>query len=268
MIARERPGQDVYTCWWSFIDPETALTPLDLVLRDELQKQGFEVIDHTRMISQIAGSNVYGCLDLQPEALQELGRRFQADLVITARVQAGPSAERSGDSSTPSFQAGITGRAVKTDDQSSLASIETYMPSSGEGEDSAYDSALKNVSRSFARHIGEQIALRWSKESKGALTTTLNVSGISSYLDLTAFKNSLKKNIPAITAIAQKSSAARGVLLELESSTDTLTLAQALDGKQFENFTISITRIAPPLIEAEVRVSAETVEPEEQEVDL
>ena len=59
MIARQPPGRDIYTCWWSFIDPETALTPLDLALRDELQKQGFEVIDHSRMIIQISGSNVY-----------------------------------------------------------------------------------------------------------------------------------------------------------------------------------------------------------------
>ena len=46
---------------------------------------------------------------------------------------------------------------------------------------------------------------------------------------------------------------------------------QAMEGKEFENFTISVTRIAPPLIEADVRVSAEKVEPEElepQEDDL
>ena len=268
MIARQRPGQDVYTCWWSFIDPETALTPLDQILRDELQKQGFEVIDHTRMISQITGSHVYGCLDVDVEDLQALCRQFQADMVITARVQAGPAADRSGDSFEQAFQAGITGRAVKTDDGSSLASIETYMPSSGEGEDSAYDSAIKNAARMFARQIGEQIAQRWSKESKGVLITTLSVSGIASYFDFTRFKNALKKNIPAINAIVQKSAAAKGALLELESSADTVTLAQAMEGKEFENFTISVTRIAPPLIEADVRVSEEKVEPAEQEENL
>jgi len=165
-------------------------------------------------------------------------------------------------------QANIVGRAVKTDDGSILASIETYMPSSGESDDSAYDSAIKNASRTFARQIGEQIAQRWSKENKGVLITSLSVSGISSYSDFTAFKNALKKNIPAITAIEQKSVAARGALLELESGSDTLALAQELEGKQFEGFTISVIRIAPPLIEAEVSVSRGKEGPEEQEEAL
>jgi hypothetical protein len=101
--------------------------------------------------------------------------------------------------------------------------------------------------------------------------TTLSVTGISSYLDFTRFKNALKKNIPAITTITQKSAATKGALLELESGSDTVTLAESMEGKEFENFSISVTRIAPPLIEADVRVSAEKVEPEElepQEDDL
>lgn len=265
MIARQPPGRDVYTCWWSFIDPETALTPLDHVFRDELQKQGFEVIDHSRMIAQITGSHVFGCLDMDVEDLQALGRQFQADVIVTARAQAGPPAHTSGDSFAQEVQANIAGSAVKTDDGSSLASIETYMPSSGEGDDPAYDSALKNASRTFARQMGEQIARRWSKDSKGVLITALSVSGISSYADLTRFKNALKKNIPAINAVEQKSAAAKGALLELESGSDTLTLAQELEGKQFEDFTISIIRIAPPLIEAEVSVSGGKEDLQDQE---
>jgi hypothetical protein len=271
MIARQPPGRDVYTCWWSFIDPETALSTLDLALSDELQKQGFEVVDHSRMITQISGSNVYGCLDVDGEDLQALGRQFQADVVINAKAQAGPAAVRSEGSPAQEIQANIVGRAVKTDEGSTLASIESYMPSSGESDAPAYDSALRNAARAFARQIGEQLSQRWSKETKGVVITTLSVTGISSYLDFTRFKNALKKNIPAITTITQKSAAAKGALLELESVSDTVTLAQAMEGKEFENFSISVTRIAPPLIEADVRISAEKVEPEElepQEDDL
>jgi hypothetical protein len=265
MIARQPPGRDVYTCWWSFIDPETALTPLDLALRDELHKQGFEVIDHSRMITQISGSNVFGCLDVDGENLRALGRRFQADVVINAKAQAGPAAERSEGAPAQEMQAHIAGRAVKTDDGSVLATIESFMPSGGEGDDPAYDSALRNAARAFARQIGEQISQRWSKETKGVVITTLSVTGIASYLDFTRFKNALKKNIPAIDAIVQKSAAAKGALLELESGSDTVTLAQTMEGKEFGNFSISVTRIAPPLIEVDVRVSAEKVEPEELE---
>jgi|GEM_PF-1204897 len=268
MIARQPPGRDVYTCWWSFVDPENGLTPLDLTLRDELQKQGFEVIDHSRMAAQISGTNLYGCIGVDGENLRALGRQFQADVVINARAQAGPAAERSEGAPAPEMQANITGRAVKTEDGSTLASIETYMPSGGEGDVPTYDSALAGASRTFARQIGEQISQRWAKQTKGVLITTLSLSGISSYLDFTRFKNALKKNIPAINAVVQKNAAAKGTLLELESGSDTVTLAQAMEGKEFENFTISITRIAPPLIEAEVRVSEEKAEPEEEEENL
>lgn len=265
MIAWQPPGRDVYTCWWSFIDPETALTPLEVVIRDELQKQEFEVIDHSRMISRITGSGVFGCLGMDVEDLQALGRQFQADVIITARAQAGPAAYGSGDALEREVQAHIAGGAVKTGDGSSIASLETYMPSSGESDDSAYDSALKNASRIFARQIGEQIARRWSKDSRGVLITALSVSGISSYADFSRFKSALKKNIPAINAIEQKTATARGALLELESGSDTFTLAEELERKRFDDFTISITRIAPPLIEAEVSISAENVQPQERE---
>lgn len=268
MIARQPPGRDVYTCWWSFVDPETSLTPIDLALRDELQKQGFEVIDHSRMITQISGSNVFGCLDVAGENLQALGRQFQADVVINATAQVGPAALRSEGAPAQEVQANIAGKAVKTDDGSTLASIESYMPSSGENDGPAYDSAIRNAARAFARQIGEQISQRWSKETRGVVITTLSVTGISSYLDFTRFKSALKKNIPAISSITQKSAAATGALLELESGSDTVTLAQAMEGKEFESFSISITRIAPPLIEADVRVSAETVEPEAEEENL
>ena len=263
MIAQQRLSQDFYTCWWSFIDPETALTPLDQMVRDDLQKQGFEVIDHTYMIQQITSTNVYGCLDIKAEALQAVGKQFQADVVIIGNAQVEPADDKGQGPLTTSVQASIAARAVKTADGSSIAALETFMPSAGENADDAHNGALKKAARTFAHQMGEQIALRWTKESKGVLITTLSVSGISSYIDFSRFKSALKKNIPAITAIVQKSTAAKGALLELESSADTLSLAQEMGNKQFEDFTLSLKRISPPLIEAEVRVTREEAEQQE-----
>lgn len=263
MIAQQKLNQDFYTCWWSFIDPETSVTPLDEMLRSELQKQGFEVIDHTYMIQQITSTNVYGCLDIKPEALQAVGKQFQTDVVIIGNAQVEPAVDKSQTPPAASAQASIEARALKTADGSSIAALETYMPSTGENAEAAHNGALKKAASTFAHQMGEQIALRWTKETKGVIITTLSVSGISSYIDFSSFKNALKKNIPAISAIVQKSTASTGALLELESNTDTLSLAQEIGNKHFEEFTISLKRIAPPLIEAEVRINREETEGQE-----
>lgn len=252
MIAQRRLNQDFYTCWWSFIDPETALTPLDELVRSDLRQQGFEVIDHTHMIRQIASTNVYGCLDIKADALQAVGKQFQADVIIIGNAEVEPAGERDRDTPATSVQASITARAVRIADGSGLAAVETYMPSSGENADAANNGAFRKAARTFAHQMGEQIALRWTKENKGVLITTLSVSGITSYIDFSTFKNALKKGIPLIDTIVQKSTAATGALLELESSADTLALAQEIGNKRFEEFSISLKRIAPPLIEAEV----------------
>ena len=56
------------------------LTTIDSTVRNELQKRGFEVMDHTSMIKKITTSKVFGCLDIRPENVQALGKQFQADL--------------------------------------------------------------------------------------------------------------------------------------------------------------------------------------------
>ena len=50
MISLQRLIQNFYRCWWSFIDPEKELTVIDQVLKMELQKKGFEVIDRKSVV--------------------------------------------------------------------------------------------------------------------------------------------------------------------------------------------------------------------------
>jgi len=259
MITQQRLGKSFYTCWWSFIDPEKELTLIDKVLREELQKEGFEVIDHTYRIQETPISKVYGCLDLKLNAIQTLGTQFKADIAITGNAQVELTDEIE-DPPKKSVQASITAKAVKIEDGSVVTTLDTYIPATEDDEETAQRVALEKASYTLARQMGKQISLRWVKEHSGITLTTLRVSGLSNYLDFSRLRSDLKKEVPEIQNLLQKTVSNEGSLIEVESTLDTSSLAQQIGSKQFENFTISINNISHNMIEIEVRPKSEILE--------
>jgi hypothetical protein len=247
MISQQRLNQDFYTCWWSFIDPVKELTTIDQMVRNELQKAGFEVIDHTLMVPKRM-TGVYGCLDIGPEAMQALGAQFQANIVIAGNAQVVVTTENE-DRSHKVIQASITAQAIKIGDGSLLATGEVYFPSSEGSEEAAQEISLKKASLAFARQMSDKISRQWVKETKGIGSTTLSISGLSDYLDFSRLKSDLKKRIPEIHNLSQKTLSDTGALIEVESSLDTPSLAALIEKNQFEDFIVFISGIDPPLIE-------------------
>jgi len=261
MVSQQKLDQNFSTCWWSFIDPEQELTTIDNTVRNKLQQSGFEVIDHTSMIKKITTSKVYGCLDILPEDALELGRQFQADIVVVGKAQV----ELTGETENPSqkiVQANIIAKALKVADGSVVATSESYVPATADSGEMAQQIALEEASSRLARTIGEEIALRWVQENRGIASSTLSVSGLSDYLDFSRFKSALKKAIPEIYNLLQKTLSETGALIEVESPLDTSSLAALIERKQFKDFTVYIASVTPPLIEMEVTLKNQ--EPEEK----
>jgi len=259
MISQQRLGQSFYTCWWSFIDPEKELTVVDQVMRDELQKKGFEVMDHTYRVQENTINKVYGCLDVKLDAIQTLGTQFKADIALVGNAQV----ELTDKIEYPlkkSVQASIIAQAIKIVDGSVVATLDTYIPATEDDEETAQRVALEKASFNLAHQMGEQISLRWVKESKGITLMTLRVSGLSHYLDFSHLKSDLRKGIPEIQNLLQKTLSDEGALIEAESTLDTPSLAEQIGNKQFENFTISITDVSHNMIEMKVTPKAERTE--------
>jgi len=250
MISQQRLDQDFSTCWWSFIDPEQELTTIDQTVMSELEKAGFEVIDHTLMTSK-RNTGVYGCLDIGPEAIQALGAQFQANIAIVGNAQVVVTAENE-DSPHRVIQANITAQAIKIGDGSLLATGEVYFPATEGSALTAQEISLKKASLAIARQMSDKISRHWVKETKGIASTTLSISGLSDYLDFSRLKSDLKKRIPEIHNLSQKTLSDTGALIEVESNLDTSSLAALIEKNQFEDFIVFISGIEPPLIEMEV----------------
>jgi len=262
MIAKQGLKQNFYTCWWSFIDPEKELTIIDQILKDELQKKGFEVIDHTYLTQETTINKVYGCLDVKVEAITSIGKQFNADIAIvgSSQIEIADEIENSG---KKSVQASITAKGVKISDGSTVANLGTYIPATEEDEETARKAASERVARSFGYKIGEQISTRWIKDSKGISVITLSISGLSNYLDFSRLKIALKKGIPEIQSLSQKTLSDEGALIEVESNLDAPSLTKLIGSNNFEDFIISIKNVSNNLIEMEVRVKAENPEQEQ-----
>ncbi len=256
MISLQRLNQNFYRCWWSFIDPEKEPTVIDQVLKMELQKKGFEVIDHTHMLQETNPTKVYGCIDVKAEGIQDLCKQFKADVAIVGNAQVDLMDEVE-NSLKKSVQASIKARAVKIADGSVVTTIDTYIPATEDDEETAQMVALEKASFNLGRKIGKKIALQWVKESKGIAITTLNISGLSNYLDFSRLKSELKKGIPEIQNLLQKTLSDEGALIEVESNLDTASLAELIRNRQFEEFTILIKNVLYNTIEIEVGLKAE-----------
>lgn len=262
MIAKQGLKQNFYTCWWSFIDPEKELTIIDRILKDELQKKGFEVIDHTYLIQETTINKVYGCLDVKVEAITSLGKQFNADIAIVGNSQI-EMADEIENSGKKSVQASIVAKAVKIEDGSTVINLGTYIPATEEDEETARKAALERVARNFAHKIGEQISTRWVKDSKGISVITLHITGLSNYLDFSRLKSVLKKGIPEIQSLSQKTLSDEGALIEVESNLDAPALTKLIGSNNFEDFIISIKNVSHNLIEMEIRIKAESPEQEQ-----
>ena len=88
---------------------------------------------------------------------------------------------------------------------------------------------------------------------------------MSDYLDFSLFKSELKKAIPEIYNLLQKTLSDTGALIEVESPLDTSSLAALIERKKFKDFTVYIASVTPPLIEMEVMLKNQ--EPEEEVVE-
>jgi len=182
------------------------------------------------------------------------------DIVVVGKAQV----ELTGETENPSqkiVQANIVAKALKVDDGSVIATSESYIPVTDDSEITAQQIALEKAASRLAGTIGEELSLRWVKESRGIASSTLSVSGLSDYLDFSRFKSALKKAIPEIYNLLQKTLSETDALIEVESPLDTSSLAALIERKQFKDFTVYITSVTPPLIEMEVMLKNQ--EPEE-----
>ena len=77
----------------------------------------------------------------------------------------------------------------------------------------------------------------------------------------------MKKRIPEIHNLSQKTLSDAGALIEVESSLDTPSLAALIEKKQFEDFVVFISGVEPPLIEMEVTLKNQKLEEPEEEAN-
>jgi len=91
----------------------------------------------------------------------------------------------------------------------------------------------------------------------------LRVSGLSQYLDFSRLKSDLKKEIPEIQNLSQKTLSDEGAIIEVESTLDIPSLAEQIRSTQFEDFTISIINTSHNMIEMEVTTKAKSLEEEQ-----
>ena len=260
MVAQQKLEQSFFTCWWSFIDPVKELTITDKILKNELQKRGLEVIDHTYLIQENPLNKVYGCMDVKSVAIQTLGKQFNADIVIVGNSQVEFTGEIE-ESHEKSVQASIIAKAVKVEDGLTVAILDTYIPATEDDAETAQRVALERAASDLAHQMSELISLRWTKESKGITLATLKVSGLSQYLDFSRLKSDLKKEIPEIQNLSQKTLSDEGSIIEVESTLDIPSLVEQIRSKQFKDFTISINEVLHTMIGMEVKIKS----PEEEQ---
>ena len=246
MIAQQKLKQNFSTCWWSFIDPERELTTTDQIIRNKLQKNGFEVLDHIQLLPSTPIKKVYGCLEVKPEAIKTLGAQFKADIALVGTIQ---TELRNEDGPKKSVQANLTANALNIGSGAVVATLDTFIPATEDDEATAERIALEKAANLFADQIGEQIASRWVKEYQGINLITLRVLGLSTYLDFSQLKSSLKKGIPEINTLFQKTLSEKEALFEAESSLTSSSLADVIKSKSLEGFTVSVKKVSPDMIE-------------------
>ncbi len=259
LMAVQEPERSYSTCWWSFKDPRSHASPVEIVLGEEFQKQGFYVVDVYSLHSFIPPGGIYGCLDLSLEAVQDIGGRFDAEVVLAgyARTEEGG---RGAGLSAESVQAEVFARAVRVSDGVELGYATSYSPLVRPREHTSFEEAFRKGGLKISETLMEQILAGWGKEDVRP-RVRMRVTGISSFPQFLGFKEELEKAIPEIEHVYHRGISRDLSIIEVETQLTSRQLAGVLRSWDFESFDVRILGTSKEEVRAELSFPRRAAEP-------
>jgi hypothetical protein len=252
LVAEQAIDATQATGWWQGGGNAADLRVVENAFMDRMAKSGFTFVD-----AEVLSGNVKReAIGADPNVAQarEIGVKSGAELVVIGRAIAKPFGETPLDGGTLfSAHASVSVRAVRTDTGAVVSAVEFTTTSGAAFERTAAGrAALSEAGRQLGREIFSRVGQVWTTEQSGTRRIAMNVTGVSDYARLAAFKGALVKSIRGVKDVQERSMGDGQAELEVTIAGTSEGLATDLTTRRFQGFTVKIRKRTPSLIELEL----------------
>jgi hypothetical protein len=242
LVEEQNIGQEYPIC--SLDSPEPAIC--EGVIRSRFTEEGFSFIDHMALTDKI--SAVKPCSN---EYAVDIGDSVDAELVIVSKVLAKCTGNIAG-TIMKSFQASITGKAIRTDNGAVIASASAHGSSVDMDDLAGGTKAMEKAADHLANLLMPQIIDRWREQAGSITMIDMTVHGIKRYSDFVGFKSALETKLRGVKNICPKKIESGTVTLGMEIRGDAQSLADELAVKNLGCFSLEIMDVSRSSIELKV----------------
>ncbi|MBI5233643.1 MAG: hypothetical protein HY880_04750 [Deltaproteobacteria bacterium] len=223
MIAEQNIGEEHFVFWWSWLRGGKSeykaevieMTVSETVLKERFAKEGFNVVDRQVFSgAEVEITSPMRMVDLTAASAKDFGRIFAADVVVKGKAVAREGVKPAKDS-LGVYMADISAAAIRVDDGRVLASGIGHGVSRHISPISGGVSALEKASAELSDELVDQIYTRWSLDHS---VITINVSGITDYLEFIRLRDMLKRDIKGVESVYEKEFGEHSGVLEIEAS--------------------------------------------------
>ncbi len=247
LIAEQNIGHRHYVFWWwgrsEYMGETVDMSAAETALKEVFLGKGFNVVDGSGRLDGIEISNAYRVADLTNDGARQIGKKFNAEIVVKGKALAkeGP---RTPGSQVGSYIADITVEAIKVDNGAVLASARGHGTSRHVSDVTGGVEAISRASNEAADKLVEQIAARWQSGN----IVTLRLGGIKDFKKIADFKNALKTRVKGVKAVYQRGFEGDQAVFELDTRSSTQNIADDLS--RLSSFPLKITNMTQSTIDA------------------
>ena len=243
LVAEQQLEDAAPRCWWQDAFAESVAVS---AMGAAIAREGFQVVARNREAGT-AGDAPFSATDLTDADAVEMGRRFQADIVVVGTASARITPNVMGDA-LKSFQGRVTVRALRTETADAVTTVdETALVA----DDDTLSGGRRALAEAGAR-AGELLArtLRADAEKERAgqpRNAHVVVEGHRRLAHFVQFRRTLAE-LPQVLELQTREIAPERAALAIAFEGTTQEIAEALLLKSFDGFGIHITDVAPETV--------------------
>jgi hypothetical protein len=201
------------------------------------------------------------------EEAVKMAEQLNAEVVIVGEGTARFSGNVSG-TGIKSVESSLSLRAVRTDDNTVIASFEGGRTAIDEYEMIAGKEALTLAAADASEALSKQIVANWSKKASEPVLVTLVVKGIEEYGDFVTFRTTLRDKIRGVRNVYLRAITAGEAKMDVDIRGNARMLADQLMLMRFEGFGLNIFEVDSAGIKLEMMAKQDIIsKPETSDKD-
>jgi len=220
---------------------EADMNTAETAIMDVMMEKGFKFVDQTTVRANIKRQEAAAMLEGAPAQAAAIARTLGAEVAVTGKAIAKATEVEVFGSKQRSQQATVNLRAIRTDTGDIIATASAQGAFPHINDVIGGTKAIEKGAKKATEIIIEKILDRWNSDVSQGGSLSLEVTGISGFDQLAAFKASLPYWVRGLNNVNQREWSGERALFELQMTGNSDALAQRLSGKQGNGFTVKVT---------------------------